>query len=52
MKLIRLLVALCKELSDETAYERFLDGRAPSGEEWRKFSDERHRAKYMRAKCC
>ena len=52
MKLIRFLVALCKELSDETAYARFLNGRVPSGEEWRKFSDERHRAKYMRAKCC
>ena len=52
MKLVRFVVALLKELSDETAYKRFLAGRAPSGAEWRKFSDQRHRAKYMRAKCC
>jgi hypothetical protein len=48
----RLILALLRELADENAYERYLAGRPPSGEEWRKFTDERHRAKYMRAKCC
>ena len=52
MSLFRFVMALLKELSDETAYKRFLNGRVPSGEEWRKFSDQRHRAKSMRAKCC
>jgi hypothetical protein len=27
-------------------------GRTHSGEEWRRFSEERLRAKYQRAKCC
>ena len=51
---MRLLIALLRELSDESAYQRHLDahGRAPSREEWRKFSEERLRAKYARAKCC
>lgn len=46
--------ALVRELSDEAAYERRLrrDGRMHSGEEWRRFMDERLRAKYSRAKCC
>jgi len=49
-----LLLALLRELADENAYRRHLDahGRAPSREEWRRFSDERLRAKYARAKCC
>lgn len=49
-----LLLALLRELSDENAYQRHLaaHGRQPSGEEWRKFSEERLRAKYARAKCC
>jgi len=36
------------------AYRRHLEshGRVHSGEEWRRFSEERLRAKYMRAKCC
>ena len=48
----QLIVALLRELADENAYSRYLAGRPPSREEWKKFSDERHRAKYMRAKCC
>jgi hypothetical protein len=50
----RLILALLRELADETAYERYLAdrGRPASGEEWRKFSDRRHQSKYARAKCC
>ena len=48
----RLILSLLRELADENAYTRHLAGRPPSREEWRKFSDERHRSKYMRAKCC
>lgn len=49
-----LILALLRELADENAYHRHLaaHGRAHSGEEWRKFSEERLRAKYMRARCC
>ena len=48
------ILALLRELSDETAYRRHLDshGRSHSAEEWRRFSEERLRAKYQRAKCC
>jgi hypothetical protein len=48
----RFILALLRELADENAYDRYLAGRPPSREEWRKFTDERHRTKYMRAKCC
>ncbi|MCU1272612.1 MAG: hypothetical protein JWO48_43 [Bryobacterales bacterium] len=49
-----LAIALARELSDENAYRRHLitHGRQHSGEEWRKFSEVRLRAKYARAKCC
>lgn len=49
-----LALALLRELADENAYRRHLEahGREHSGEEWRRFSEERLRAKYMRAKCC
>lgn len=45
---------ILKELADESAYERHLSahGVEASAEEWRRFSDERLRAKYARAKCC
>ena len=48
------LMRLLRELSDESAYLRHLDahGRTHSGEEWRRFSEERLRAKYLRVKCC
>lgn len=50
----RLLLALLRELGDENAYQRHLKahGRIHSGEEWRRFSEERLRDKYARAKCC
>jgi hypothetical protein len=53
-KIGRLILSLLRELADENAYERYLakEGRAHSREEWRKFFDQRLRAKYMRAKCC
>ena len=50
----RLVLALLRELADENAYQRHLEahGRPASPEEWRRFMDERLRAKYARAKCC
>jgi hypothetical protein len=50
----RLLLALLRELADEAAYQRHLSahGRRASGEEWRRFSEHRLRAKYIRPKCC
>ena len=53
-RLFKLLRGLLRELADENAYERHLaaHARVHSAEEWRKFSDARLRAKYMRAKCC
>jgi hypothetical protein len=50
----RLVLALLRELADENAYRRHLEshGRSHSAEEWRRFSEERLREKYMRAKCC
>ena len=49
-----LVLALLRELGDENAYRRHLEshGRQHSGAEWRRFSEERMRAKYARAKCC
>ncbi len=48
------LLDLLREIGDQNAYSRHLvaHGLAPSGVEWRRFSDERFRAKYQRAKCC
>jgi hypothetical protein len=45
---------LLREIGDENAYARHLclHGATHSAAEWRKFSDERFRAKYQRAKCC
>jgi len=53
-RVFRLIRALLRELSDENAYERHLaaHGRSHSGEEWRRFSEERLGQKYARAKCC
>lgn len=50
----RLILGLLRELSDETAYQRHLKiHNVPhSGVEWRRFSEERLRAKYSRARCC
>jgi len=53
-RLGHLILALLRELADENAYQRHLDsqGRVHSGDEWRRFSEERLREKYARAKCC
>ena len=53
-RLGRLVWGLLRELADENAYARHLaaHGRSHSGEEWRRFSEERLREKYARAKCC
>lgn len=50
----RLLLALLRELADENAYRRHLErhGREASPAEYRRFADERMRARYARAKCC
>lgn len=53
-RFFQLAMALLRELADENAYRRHLaaNGREASAEEWRRFADERMRAKYARAKCC
>jgi hypothetical protein len=53
-KVGRVLMGLLREIGDENAYRRHLEahGCEPSGAEWRRFSEERMRAKYARAKCC
>jgi hypothetical protein len=53
-RVAKLVIAILRELADENAYQRHLTahGREHSGEEWRRFSEERLRAKYARAKCC
>jgi hypothetical protein len=52
--LLRYLLALARELSDESAYARHLaaHGRVHSAEEWRRFADHRLGAKFTRPKCC
>ena len=53
-KLGRILIGLLRELADENAYQRHLaiHGREHSAEEWRRFSDHRLKAKFVRPKCC
>lgn len=53
-RLFELVADLLRELSDENAYRRFLVLRSaqPSREEWRLFTEQRHAARYRRAKCC
>jgi hypothetical protein len=53
-RLFDLVMELLRELADENAYKRHLTahGRTHSGEEWRRFSEQRMREKYARAKCC
>jgi hypothetical protein len=50
----RIIVGILREISDESAYERHLaqHGRHHSGEEWRRFCEERLHQKYARARCC
>ena len=49
-----LMLAMLREIGDENAYRRHLQahGLEHSGAAWRRFSEERMRAKYARAKCC
>jgi hypothetical protein len=53
-RLANLVMAILRELSDETAYYKYLQVHhlAHSGKAWRKFSEERMRQRYSRAKCC
>jgi hypothetical protein len=53
-RIIAGVLELLREIGDENAYARHLaaHGSVHSAVEWRKFSDERFRAKYQRAKCC
>ena len=53
-RFLRLVIALLRELADESAYRRYLaeHGRSHSGEEWRRFSEQRLRTKYAQGKCC
>ena len=53
-ELLRNLLGILREIGDQNAYARHLASRGvkDSAEEWRRFSDERFRAKYQRAKCC
>lgn len=50
----KFVMALLRELSDESAYQRHLTAhnRRHSAEEWRRFCEHRLREKYARAKCC
>ena len=49
-----LLLAVLREIGDESAYQRYLTRHciSASGPAWRRFSEERLRARYSRAKCC
>lgn len=53
-RLLSLVCALARELSDENAYARHLHftSRSHSAAEWKAFSDGRNRRKYQNAKCC
>ena len=53
-RVLSYVVALARELSDETAYARHLQltGHPHSREEWRAFIDCKHKRKYQNAKCC
>jgi len=52
--LLKILMGILREIGDESPYARHLaqHHRIHCGEEWRRFCDERLRAKYARAKCC
>ena len=53
-EVLELLLAVLQEIGDERAYRRHLlhHGLRHSGDEWRRFSEERLRQKYQRARCC
>lgn len=45
---------LCRELSDQNAYQRHLTvlGRSHTASEWRSFCDTRFKSKYRNGRCC
>jgi hypothetical protein len=49
-----IVLGILREIGDESAYRRHLalHGRAHSGDEWRRFLENRLRQKYQRPKCC
>jgi hypothetical protein len=53
-RLAAFAAALLRELADESAYHRYLrySGAPDSAEEWRRFSDQRLKARFTRPKCC
>lgn len=53
-ELKQILVGILDEITDQNAYRRHLaaHGTQHSGAEWRKFCDERWKAKAARARCC
>ena len=52
--ILKAIWAILREISDESAYQRHLSnrGRGHSGDEWRRFLDQRLARKYARPKCC
>lgn len=50
----RFVLEILRELADENAYARHLErhGEADSPDAWRRFTEERLRARYSRPKCC
>jgi len=54
MKIFSVIMQIIREIADQNAYARHLAAHnvKHSGPEWRRFSDERFRAKYQKAKCC
>lgn len=53
-QLLTYLWNLLTELSDESAYKRYLrtSGQTHSPAIWKEFADRRYRRKYSNAKCC
>jgi hypothetical protein len=51
---MRVLKGILNEITDQNAYRRHLTAHHAehSGEEWRKFCDERWKAKAQRTRCC
>ena len=52
LNLARGILDLLREIGDQNARHLAAHNLEASGAEWRRFSDERFRAKYQRAKCC
>ena len=54
LALWKIVSGIAREISDESAYARYLAAghKTHTAGEWRSFLDRRLRAKYERAKCC